>query len=326
MSNDPKLLPDTIEQAIDWHVRLTSGDEGERDWQAFTVWLEANPEHRLAYTRVEEFSRSVIKPTSSPTGHEAPRIWFHKTGAARRSPYPWVVSAIALAAVLILFVMIPNRQPQARSVEYSTRIGETRSVRLADGSTADLNTDTRLTVTIGETQRRASLAEGEVLFHVAKDAARPFDVLFGHDSLRVVGTVFDVLHTGQKSSITVAQGKVRFLRGARASLLVAGDQLVYGSDTGPRIRHVDPSAASAWRKGYLIYDNATLAEIVADLNRYFTRKIVIVEIAAARQRFSGALRVDGERSVVDRLSHLLPVRPDYDHRGAIVLRGSSNKD
>ena len=299
-----------------------------RDWQAFTEWLEANPEHRLTYDEVEEFSLSLDRAMSSSVAAQEARNRVRMDRAALRSPYLWVTSAMALAAVLVLFVAMPRHRSELGPIEYSTRIGETRTVRLADGSTANLNTGTTFWVAIAERQRRAVLAQGEVLFHVAKDAKRPFNVLFGHEAVRVVGTVFDVLHTIRKSSVTVAEGRVRFsdVSSGRAALLVAGDQLVYRPDTGVRVRRVDPSAASAWRNGYLIYDNGTLADIVEDLNRYFTRRIVIVDAAAARQRFSGALRVDGERAVVNRLSHLLPIRPDYDHGEVILLRSSSNKD
>jgi transmembrane sensor len=149
----------------------------------------------------------------------------------------------------------------------------------------------------------------------------------GSQKVRVTGTVFDVIRTADRLRVTVAEGRVHFADpvAEREASLSAGDQLVYSAGVGMRLQRVDPSLASSWQHGYLVYKKATLADIVDDLNRYFARKVVIADAAASNQTFSGVLRIDGEEVVLNRLSHLLPVRPEYRDR-VVLLRSVAARE
>lgn len=330
MTNLSKFPAETLEQAIAWHTRLTSGEETESDWNAFTQWLEASPEHQSAYEEVEEFSSSISEQAVLRTAAVEVPVKLRRNRAAlasRLRPF-WLAGAPALAVVLLLFVAIRQQRSEFSSIEYSTRIGEARSVRLADGSVVELNTATRLRVLIVSTERRVILVQGEALFHVVRNEGRPFEVSIGEHAIRVVGTVFDVMRMNAKLRVTVAEGRVNFsdTRTGQALSLLSGDQLVYTPESGPQVRHVSPNATAAWRKGYLVYENATLAEVIEDLNRYFARRIALADAGAARQRFSGALRLDREEVILNRLAHLLPITPDYSRNNVILLHSSPKKD
>jgi transmembrane sensor len=318
----------TVDQAIAWHVRLTSGGEAEADWNAFTLWLESNPGNRIAYDRLEAILPEVSAAIANNAIRSRPRSIRAGATGVLRSPYAWLGAGAALAAGLTLFILAPVREPQIRGTTYSTNIRQTRSVHLADGSEADLNTDTEMTAEIAGGRRRVVVDHGEVLFHVAKDPAHPFNVLLGNQKVRVLGTVFDVVRTADQTRVTVAEGHVQFSQadGGLPTPLSAGDQLVYRPGSGTHLRHVPASAASAWRSGYLIYTDATLADVVADLNRYFTRKIVIADAIAAHQRFSGVLRIDSEEAMLHRLSRLLPVKAASTGNGTLLLRTRTLKD
>jgi transmembrane sensor len=328
MTDSSKPLSEVLEQAVVWHTRLTSGEDIEGDWDEFTKWLEAGPENRLAYERVEEFSSSLSTAKFSELAErrETGDRQFRRVPVFLR-PQVWLPLAAGLAAVIAFIVANVNRAPSIHRVQYSTHIGQTLTVWLADGSSADLNTATTLRVRIAEGVRQVELLRGEALFHVAQGRARPFDVLLEGRMVRAIGTVFDVVRTPSRLTVTVAEGRVRFSsREARqAVLLAAGDQLVAVPNRHLLLRHVDPSVASDWRRGYLVYQNSTLAEIVDDLNRYFPRKVTVVDAAAKEQKFSGVLRMDQESAVLGRLSRLLPVEVDYRGEG-ILLRSAKRKD
>ncbi len=74
-----------------------------------------------------------------------------------------------------------------------------------------------------------------------------------------------------------------------------------------------------WRQGRLIYRDKPLSEIVGDLNRLFPRPVKLGDDRAADMRLSGVLIVDEQDAMVDRLSHLLPVRTTTTD-DAIVIR------
>ncbi|MGH8534414.1 MAG: FecR family protein [Gammaproteobacteria bacterium] len=76
--------------------------------------------------------------------------------------------------------------------DYHTATGEQTLVRLADGSTALLNTDTALSLGGDLETRRLRLHHGQALFTVAPDPARPFEVEAAGGRIRALGTVFEV--------------------------------------------------------------------------------------------------------------------------------------
>jgi transmembrane sensor len=333
---DSKKPPGRLDEAVAWHVRLSSDQADERTWLAFTSWLESDQTNRTAFDEVEDFTGGLESSVAMARDSErfadiGPGRFPPRVRSLLSAPYGWAAAAMALAAAALLLVFLPLEPRQPASVAYSTRMGETRSVALPDGTIVDLNTGTTIRVRVGGSERHVALDRGQVLFHVAKDSRHPFDVSVGRRVIRVVGTVFDVLRNEGTITVTVAEGKVGFFqphaRADRGSTLVGGDQLAFAEATGKvTLRRVNPSVALAWRSGYLVYQNAPLAMIVSDLNRYFARRVVIGDGRAAGQRFSGVLRMDRQDAVLRRLSRLLPVEAEYRADGGIVLRTPKHRD
>lgn len=307
------------DQAIAWHIRLDAPDAREADWLAFTEWLEADPANRLVFDRVETLD-DELRSTDTPATE--PPMAAHVSNTAARRHLLWFGGAGALlaATVAVFFVLQRTQPPAPQSIAYATQTGEAKTISLADGTRVDLNTASALSV---EGNRRVTLTRGEALFHVTKDSAHPFVVTVGDRRVRVVGTVFDVLRADGMVTVTVGEGRVAVSRTAGDSAntqLDRGDRLtcIEGRDKQTAER-VDPAEATSWRDGYLIYRNAPLSKVVADLNRYFAVEVVL-EGNAGIQEFTGVLRVDNQNAVLHRLTEFLPVvtvrRPD----GKIGLR------
>jgi len=85
---------------------------------------------------------------------------------------------------------------------------ERREVVLADGSVVGLEPETGLHVILGKHRRDVVLTRGRALFHVSKDAARPFTVHAGDTNVRALGTIFGVEQRNQNVIVTVSEGKV----------------------------------------------------------------------------------------------------------------------
>lgn len=97
---------------------------------------------------------------------------------------------------------------------YSTPVGEQRSIELADGSTIELNSLSSVRVHYTQQERDVVLLEGQALFTVAKDAARPFIVTSDAVRVRAVGTEFDVYKQRYHHTVvTVVEGRVAVLAG-----------------------------------------------------------------------------------------------------------------
>jgi transmembrane sensor len=104
--------------------------------------------------------------------------------------------------------------------QFQTKVGEQRSVVLADGSRVTLNTASKIEVRLQADHRVVQLLQGEALFEVAHDAQRPFDVHAGHVVVRAVGTQFDIDRRATRTVVTVVEGRVAMLAaGSRTSNL-----------------------------------------------------------------------------------------------------------
>jgi transmembrane sensor len=186
-----------------------------------------------------------------------------------------------------------------------------------------LGAGSTLKVSLDGPDRRVVMDNAEAVFDVAKDPSHPFLIQAGDHEVRVVGTRFDVLRSNGRVVVTVERGIVQVRRTAAGedqppAELHAGQQFQRRGAGPAVVRTVDPGEAMAWREGRLIYRDAELGDVVADLNRYFDKPLRVAP-DAAKLHFSGVLALDGEDQVVRRLELLMPVR-GATADGALTLR------
>jgi transmembrane sensor len=190
-----------------------------------------------------------------------------------------------------------------RAPTYSTDIGEQRSISLADGSTVDLNSQSRIRVRYSEAERAVDLLEGEALFHVAKDRTRPFTVRSNTAQVRAVGTQFDVYRKRSETLISVVEGRVAVPNPtARPSggdiYLGAGEQLRVTHDATNKPEHPNIVNATAWRQRQLVFESASLAEVAEEFNRYNARHLVIENPEVCAFHISGIFSSTDPSSLV----------------------------
>ncbi len=93
--------------------------------------------------------------------------------------------------------------------DHRPAVGHQLTATLDDGSTIQLNTDTRIELQYSSRERTVRLQRGEAHFAVAPDAERPFVVVAGSGVVRAVGTEFNVyLSDGNQTEVTVTEGIV----------------------------------------------------------------------------------------------------------------------
>ena len=311
-----------LASAADWVVRLQSADLSDAEVVEFDAWLEAHPANAAAYDRTlgvtlelqdaapeiaDGLSRAPVRRPLSPT---ARRGWMAAGG-------------FAAAAALALAVMPYSVFAPAPAQTYATGKGEHRTVKLADGSTIELNAGSQLSVTLGRHERHVTMPQGEAVFDVAADKARPFLIDAGDRTVRVVGTRFDVRHRGAELSVTVERGvvEVRPLGDAAGKVyrLHPGQRL----DTAERAQDVqlssaDPLQVEGWRTGRLIFRDEPLGDLVADLNQQFASPITLADPALAQTRVSGVLVLDDQAAVIRRLALLAPVKALPSGEGVLL--------
>ncbi len=307
-----------------WLVRLQRDDVSGDDALDFEIWLAADAGNAVAYRRAlalwHEFEASAdaVLATLADDGRKL-------RAEVRRGPTRrWLAGAggFAIAAGLAVAVVGPMvSEPSVQT--YATGKGQHQRVTLADGSVVDLNAETRLSVSFSGKARQVTLGDGEAIFDVVHDAARPFTVAASSHTVRVVGTQFDVRNRGDDLSVTVARGKVEVRPTAssgRTFLLTPGQRLdVNRSGTGS-LSAVDPQEAFGWRSGRLVYRAEPLANVVADLNRQYVQQIEVSDPQLGKMPITGVIVLDGQAAVITRLSLMLPIRSVPSAEGLLLLR------
>ena len=74
----------------------------------------------------------------------------------------------------------------------------------------------------------------------------------------------------------------------------------------------------SWRTGFIVFRDTSLADAVADFNRYTNRKIVIEDPAIANIRIGGNFRSDNADAFLSLIQTGFPVRAEQ-HSDRIVL-------
>lgn len=309
--------------AAAWVVRLEAGALGEVEAATFDAWLSASAENAAAFDAALDVSQAYAAAAEPVARHLAERRVIRTAGPAMGRRAVMGVGAVAAAAALALLVA-PQLTGEATET-YVTAKGERRTVRLADGSTLDLNGGTRLTVAFARDERHVALEQGQAVFDVAHDARRPFLVAAGDRTVRVVGTQFDVRRLGGKLSVTVARGavEVRPSEGVagRAYRLHPGQRLDHLEGDGEvRIAAAEPAEVLGWRTGRLVYRGQPLSEVVTDLNQQFATQIRIEDPSLAATPISGVLVLDDQAAVIRRLALLVPVSAVRSGPGVVLRR------
>lgn len=175
---------------------------------------------------------------------------------------------------------------------------------LPDGTQAWLNAASSITYPAAFTgnERRVSIS-GEVYFEVAGDKAKPF-VAEAADgtTVRVLGTSFDIdsyLDRGVVKT-TLLTGKVSVGAGSREMLLAPGQQAQGNADQLKLVDKVDLERVMAWKNGYFDFQDATLVEVMRQLERWY-------DIRVEYPRGIPAIEFEGQISRNINLADLLKV-------------------
>jgi len=303
-------ITELSDQAIDWIVRLNSAQATEQDRLLAAQWRHRSPSHRKAYAEAEQLMLDMGEAMAAkPLRAEAPAF------PVKPARYAAPALRISAAVCLLLLLALPFTSLNDRWFsDYYTAVGEQKTVILADGSRVTLDTDTALTVAYSATGRQLTLKRGQALFLVAADRARPFEVVAGPAVVKALGTVFEVAEVELATRITVLEHAVG-VKGLHerdypaTARIEAGLQALYDRENGLRAGiAVDTNSSTAWQRGKLVFNNQTLKQVVAELDRYVPGRIALIDGHTANLRVSGVFPVNDPAATLKMIEQILPVK------------------
>lgn len=284
-------LEATNARAAEWVLaKEMSEDWSDENQASLDAWLSQSTSHVAAYWRITEAWRQAkrLKALRSPMrSHQVEDSTNSKSRALRLAAI-LVVGALGVGGVWL------NGAGQPDTKTYTTPVGGHLQLALPDGSKIELNTDTQLALSTSGGLRSARLERGEAFFEIKHDELHPFNVSVGNHTVVDIGTKFVIRDDRSQISVALIEGKARFETKSQSAVAQATD-LSPGDVVMAKAGSVSLSKQSirdlnnrvAWRKGLLIFDNATLAEAASELNRYNDRKIVISDAKVARLTIGG---------------------------------------
>lgn len=324
----PAIPAEIRTTAASWLSRRDGGmtDEDETE---FALWLDADQRHAQAFAEASVVwdALDLVQSLQPATGDVDPDLLLRAPSAAGRGVRrAWLVApALAAALIAVGIFLQPTTVREAFPVTtervVSTEVGNVRAITLSDGSVVHLNTDTQIETAFTTTERRVQVTRGEAHFKVVSNAQRPFVVAVGRVAVQAVGTEFNVWLNAETIEVLVTEGKVNITSprstqattsdaaAAPAVSLVAGERAIIPTtdDTSaPPAPVVTPVAseeaerALAWREQRLEFAAASLAEVVAQFNRYNQHKLVIDPAATelGGVRFGGNFRPEAHETLV----------------------------
>lgn len=341
--------PEPLNQtAASWALKSEQKTLSVREQHILRDWLE-EPSHARAYEDALWALEAVQRHSSSPE-----MMVLRETALAQR-PEPrgrrWGMTgaigsgAAAAAAAGLLWVgqqgmpAVGHRQPDrsaGASVAsappdrglYRTGVGERSAVMLPDGSVATLDTDSQLRVAYTSAERGIFLMKGQALFEVAKGKPLPFQVYAGGQRITAIGTTFDVRIRGAQVQVSMVEGVVKVRpdrqvpagQPVREVTLRAGEAMVAAPSQDALVKPVDAAEIASWRGGLLVFDDETLGQAVAEINRYTSRPIRIADASIANYRVTGVFKTNDPTHFATAMSEVFPIEVEQDPSGAQVLR------
>ena len=352
-------------QASEWLAILDAEEPSQEDLQGFKEWVNADDKHRQAFEGLIEFwddlnvLTQVVLPREEVPQHQNAQVRQPSFWSANK----FAVSSVALLVIVFSTLwFVPDFQERPPLI-YTTKIGEQKTIELPDHTTVFLNTNSQIEVDYDDQKRGIRLLKGEAHFDVFHNPQIPFEVFAGKRLVRAIGTAFTVHIRKVDVEVIVTEGIVE-IDNADPIILnvqVSNQQGISDStDSDSGGLNEDPKQASfessvqvkagniarydrqtldqikmvvaqqiedelSWRQGMLIFKGEPLGEVVEEVSRYTSLRIIIPERKARELKIGGFFKVGDTESLFEALQEGFDIHVNRVSDDMVYLISSENR-
>lgn len=235
------------------------------------------------------------------------------------------VAAVALIVLMAASAAIYFRSNQPNMIQYAeigALRGQKASVTLPDGTKITLNSESTLKYSTNYNQSdRAVELVGEAYFEVAKNKKIPFVVKAGKLEIEAKGTAFNIkaYPTDNSISTTLTEGKIEVKTPVDVLSMIPNERMEYNNtdQTFRKLTLTDAVGSIGWLNDELSFENATLAEVVANFSRIYNIDIQFASESIKEQRFTGKINNNSLLSVLRIISFTSPIR--FEQKDSVVI-------
>lgn len=313
-----------LEQAAGWLQRMQDAPD-KATLRAFEAWRATSDAHACAYEKVRATQDMAADLAQEPAlltlRHAALSRAVPSRPGRRWGPRPVAAGILFLAAAPLAAWgyehWLPHPKPAPFQQTYRTVVGQLADVKLPDGTTVRLDTDSQMHVLFDGDRRLVSLT-GQGWFDVHA-SSRPFVIRAGGHEFGTGPGRFDIrTDPGQVRAFT-DRGRLSLAAGSSGISLGGGKLLTIRGEEAAISRLEDPISFTGWRNGLLLFDDVPLAGAAGELNRYRRTPIRIADPDAGALRISGSFKTAETPAFVDALEKGFPVRVVRDAvRGVLI--------
>lgn len=199
---------------------------------------------------------------------------------------------------------------------YQTGIGEQKTISLSDGSSIRLLSNTRMEVSkdFNKSNRKVDLKTGEAFFEVKHDEQIPFIVNLGTASVKDIGTSFSIEKQKDSIKLSVTSGKVAFVNNSdnETRELSAGMSLKIETSNKSFVPVITVDSITA-KQNLLHFENTALPDVVLNLEKVHSKKILLADSLLRHKRFTADLRGQSFESAINILSQSLNIKYSFEN-------------
>ncbi len=310
------------EEAAFWQAKQMSGALSDDERTAFAHWLEASEANRIAFERLEDTLAATDAAAETILSEKFEGELYEEAQNSTAWRMPALAASIGFVFLTLSATLFFNYSPRPQTQLYATAVGETRSVSLDDGSIINMNTDTTLVVEYNRSERIVSFEEGEAIFNIERDEAKPFIVELPVVEIIVTGTTFNVLASKEDTEIFVISGTVQVKPIAGQTLTLGEGNSIHIDSNGAAsaIAPFDAIDVLAWTNGKLRFTETPLHEVVDELNRYFTRKIILRDASISMLPVTGEFDATNQTAAIDAITLIFDLDSEVKNNAFILSK------
>jgi len=303
---DQHVSDAVVEQAQAWVRRLMSGEATQADALDLAVWRGADARHDAAFRNAARLYATTRRAAAELHSEQAARPTTVRRGLSRRMVVGGAIAASAAGAVFLAERSGATRFGPSPA-DFSTAKGEKRRIELAAGVSVEMNTLTRIALRPESGAGAFELLAGEAVVTIDRpDAPLSIFARDGETSASQARLALRCLD-GQVR-VSCLEGEARVRSAGRAAALPARHSVTYDQDRLQAPTAIDPDAEAAWRRGLLVFRDQRLGDVIEEINRYRTGRIVIADPRLRNRRVNGAFHTDRIDQVIDQMRLAYGVR------------------
>jgi transmembrane sensor len=296
MINEEKYLP--------LISKFLSGNASEAEKASLLHWVDAKKENKAFFEEatllweMSEPEESAAIDTVAPWAKLKAQLpaqtatTSKKTKVRKLGLWRWVAAASIIPIAFACYTMFfSSKQPM--SVEWAsveTKAGETKEIKLPDGSVVFLNENSRIQYP-SDFERRAIKLSGEAFFEVTKQNGKTFQIEAGESRTTVLGTSFNVrAYPSEKDvEVTVVTGKVALANTQDSILLLPGEKGETNYEKPSKVlkTHSAQQNETSWKTQALDFEDSDISTIFLALERHFHIKIECKDSSLLDYHFTG---------------------------------------